>query len=148
VAPDKVLAATYSWRTRSLYFLDEVDDGATVRLVAVHADTHHAAVLTSFPRDSAWSRQELVVDRDGALLLASSSPAEQIYAIARIDFHSESEPFVEVEVGSYPLGLPPLVDSLGYVLVLEIDGDAIERVRKPALDLEPPESLDRLGEQL
>ncbi len=146
--PEKVLAATYSWVTNSLYLLDEHDDGARVSLVQVKVDQPAAIVLATFARTAAWSRHDLVIDHDGALLLASSSASYNKHRIARITGLGGTPVVDGVDAGDAPLAFMPVVDVEGYTLVTLVDGTEVQRTRTEALDLEDPGTLDVLGYQL
>jgi hypothetical protein len=146
--PEKVLAATYSWTTKSLYYLDEHDEGTRVSLVQVKVDQPAATVLATFSRNPAWSHHELVLDHDGALLLASSSPTLNKHRVARIAGLGGTLVVDGVEICDAPLAFPPMVDMAGYTLVTLVDGRRFERSRKKALDLQGPGALSLLGSQL
>ena len=105
-------------------------------------------MLATFTRNSAWSRQDLVLDHDGALLLASSSPSLDKHRIARIAGLDGTPAVDGVEAGDAPLALSPVVDVEGYTLVTLVDGTQLQRTRKEALDLLDPGSLSVLGYQL
>ena len=84
IAVDHVLAATYSFASRELFVLDE--SAGTARLWAVRWPGSATRLLGSWPRHSAWSRQWLVVDRSGDILLASAKVSgKKEHAIARFD---------------------------------------------------------------
>jgi hypothetical protein len=99
----------------------------------------------------------LVVDRDGALLLASSSSANKEHAIARIDVRVRDAAQIDgIERGHRALGLPPVVDGTGYTLVLRKSNGkckgfggkcVVDRERESALQLEPA-TLAHVGAQL
>jgi hypothetical protein len=154
IPPDRVLAATYSWKTRSLYFLDETTPPGgelEARLVAIDVDTAQATLLGSWPRSPSWDAHHLVLDRDGALLLSSSNWLTGEHAVARIDIEAIGGPTVDgIDAGSYPLAFAPTVDGVGYTLVLAVDAPAgiVHRVRKAELDLAGGGALSSLGGQL
>jgi hypothetical protein len=163
--PENVLAASYSFATDELFVLDETPSGLA-RLWAVRARSAETRMLGTWPRHAEWNQHWLVVDRDGALLLASSKDAasappkggkKQEHAIARIDVRVRSELRVDgIERGNRALVLPPVVDATGYTLVLEKSSGkcqgagarcVIGRERKSALALEPVATAE-LGSQL
>ena len=118
------------------------------RLVEVVVDNPAATVLATWPRDPDWDRHFLVVDRDGALLLASSSSQQNKHAIARLDVLEPNALVVDgIDAGNRPLAFPLLVDSAGYTIVLKKNASQLERVRKLELDLSPATIAD-LGDQL
>ncbi len=148
--PGDVLAATYLVSTHSLYVLD-LPAGNQVRLAALTVDggVPRAAALGTFSRSAAWNQVYLLPDRDGALLVASSSASLRKHAIARIDV-TASPPLVEgVEKGNRDFVLPPIVDAAGYTLLLRQDqgNDKVKRERLRALPLKPGALAD-LGQQL
>src|SRR5690606_11643552 len=107
-----------------------------------------AIVLATFARTAAWSRHDLVLDHDGALLLASSSPSMNKHRIARIAGLGGTPEVYGVDAGDAPLALSPVVDVEGYTLVTLVDGTELQRTRKEALNLVDPGSLSVLGYQL
>lgn len=116
-APEAVLAATYSYATDELFVLDVLAGQA--RLVGVQVHTRDVRQLGTWPRDPVWDRIDLVVERDGALLLASSSTSLGQYAIARIDARGAALPEVDgIEHGERALAVAPVVDAGGYSLAL------------------------------
>jgi hypothetical protein len=119
--------------------------------VQLQVDHAESTLLASWPRSTAWDDHQLVIEGDGSLLLASSSTLTQQHAIAKVDIAAVGGPVVTgVEAGALPLAFPPLVDGLGYTIVLAVDPPAgvVERIRKPALDLTGGGSLAVLGAQL
>lgn len=156
IQPASVLAATYSFATDSLYVLDETGTGE-VRLWEHELQSQQSRQLGTWARHRKWNRHWLVVDRDGALLLASSNDEEKAHAIARLDPRAGGMLAVGgVERGHRALLLQPVVDPRGYTLVLqksqgkckgELARCRIKRERKAALALTPA-TLWALGEQL
>jgi len=149
-APHLVLAATYSFVTDDLYVLDETADG-DARLVAVHLGKFTTTTIGVWKRHAEWDQHWLTVDRDGALLLASSTSAKKKrHRITRIDVRGGLPPAIDgVLEGKKPLVLPPLVDAVGYTLVVKQDSgnDRANMIRLDALDLQPA-TLATLAEQL
>lgn len=148
-APHKVLAATYSFATDKLYILDE-DVTSEARLASIDAASGAAAVLGAWPRHPGWDMQWLAVDRDGAILLASSNTATQQGVITRIDVAAPGGPQVSGRFTEQKaLVMPPLVDGSGYTLVLrKVPQSAdVEPRRFLALPLVAASFMD-LGQQL
>ena len=150
--PEKVLAATYSYASDELYVLDETSSGLA-RLWAHPMAGRESRLLGSWPRHAAWDVHWLVVDRDGALLLASAGrhKHEAKHAIARVDTRVDGGPVVVgVSRGEGRLVLPPLVDAFGYTLVVDKahhGRQKFKRVRKQNLHFDHAKLAD-LGKQL
>ncbi len=146
-APERVLAATYSFASDRLYILDEKQGSA--RLTAVDPISGVASAIGAWPRHAEWDREYLVVDRDGALLVASSKSAGKKHAIFRIDARKKPPTIDGVEKGKRAFVYQPVVDMSGYTLVLRQDqgNDKIEVVGEHALNLTPATLAD-LGDQL
>jgi hypothetical protein len=105
-----------------------------VELVRLNLRTYASESLGIWPRHGEWSRQWLVVDTDGGILLGSASPSARRHAIARIDVRAPGGPAVAgIAEGDHALVLPPLVDTLGYVLVLRQEGPSSDSRVLPGL---------------
>jgi hypothetical protein len=118
-APERVLASTYSFATDRLYVLDETAAGEA-RLVAVDLQRLATTTLGTWKRHGEWNRQWLVVDRDGAILLASSTNAKQkMHRIARLDVRKDPVMVVGIFEGKKALVAAPIVDAAGYTLLLQ-----------------------------
>ena len=127
--PQNVLAAAYSFKTDKLYVLDELADG-TARLVAIRVASLGVDWLGAWPRHVAWDRHALVVDGDGALLLASSNTMDRHHRLARIDDTlGPSERVTAVDCGHGALLVPPVVDADGLTLLTRKDVDGARRHR-------------------
>lgn len=176
--PSKVLAATYSFASHSLYVLDVEESqpeavpdpkpgkawmchvppdnpdaahsllvasqsvGAhlahgdslgpcpvrTARLVALHVPSGAPTRLASWQPRPSVDRHWLVVDRDGALLLAASSSQRHRHVIARIAVGDSAGTLEALRIGSRALRLAPIADGAGYALLLETE-DGILRKR-------------------
>jgi hypothetical protein len=154
MSPEHVLAATYSFVDDSLYVLDELD-GATRRLWKLDLATYDAEILASYTSHAEWDEHHLVLDRDGALLVASTRTAPAAsdtttrYVITRIDVSTSSPRVDGREVGTRRLVLHPVVDGKGYTLLLygDVEGTATDRFRKRELTLAPAVLAD-LQEQM
>ncbi len=159
--PRHVLAATYSFASDRLYVLDDKDDEA--RLTAIDPTGGAVAALGSWPRHPGWDRHFLAVDRDGGLLVASSSSTKKKHAILRIDVRKKPPAVDGVDRGKRALRMEPVIDASLYTLVLDKDGEDDEKdkdkkkkkspketfaiVGKPFLELKPA-GWDDLGDQL
>jgi hypothetical protein len=136
--PEKVLAATYSAAVDKLFVLDE-QSGGTARLAAIDARSGAAKILGTWPRHPGWDLQWLVTDKDGAVLLASANRAEGKHVIAKLEVGSgvKAKAVSRLE-GERSLVLPPVVDAMGYTLVLRKvggHGQAVDAARVQALPL-------------
>lgn len=148
-SPEEVLAATFSVVDRRLYVLDERSDG-TARLATVDPDGGGVVTVGVWPRHPAWDLHWLVVDRDGAVLLASASTSTQKHAITRIEAATGGGPKVTGRlVGARALVLPPLVDGAGYTQVLRKakENEEVETERVYTLPFVASQ-LEELGGQL
>lgn len=164
LAPDRVLAATYSFASDALYVLDETGaeaegDGPSgghghghgnghghggsapaVRLWEHRLATGQTHLVGSWPRSAAERTYSLVVDRDGGLLLAVSTPPPGgQHLVARFAVSGPSLVLDGISHAPKALALPPVVDLDGYTFVLR-DGpepDGITMVRSAQLGLHP-----------
>lgn len=149
----RVLAATYSFATDRLYVLDEIQHPAfrapAARLASVDPDTGDVAQLGLWGRSGLFDQQWLLVDRDGALLLASSSAVLAQHALIRLDVRQPALAVDGIELGAQPLLLPPAVDGAGYSLVPQpaVRLDPIGLDRRESLTLAPL-SLEAVGDHL
>jgi len=118
VRPERVLAATYSFRDDSLYVLDETEAGLR-RLWTQHLRDQTSTLLGSWTVHAEWDRHWLVSDMDGAILLASSSGASKRHAVARIEPMADGTyAMAGIERGGRALALAPVVDAGGYALLV------------------------------
>lgn len=169
--PEQVLAATYSYVTDELYVLDATSDG-NVRLVSVDFMSWDATLIGTWQQHTEWDRHSLVIDRDGGLILASSSTSKNRHAIAKLRvgkdttngmdgvppndqdhfFHGHGAHGGRIQ-GIHPdkgsFAFPPVVDADGYTLVFRQDkGNGkvdVDRVTDLGL---APSKLSDIGNQL
>jgi hypothetical protein len=151
IKAEKVLAATYDFHTDELVVLDETPTGLA-RLWALKLRSYDTRILGTWPRHQAWNRHWLVVDRDGAVLLASSNVTAKQHAISRLDIVPSGTVEMQVdgiESGNRAFVLPPLVDASGYTLLLrQAPGNGkVKRERHAQLPLNSATVSD-VGDQL
>ncbi len=121
--PERVLAATYSFASDRLYVLDETAAGSA-RLTAIDPTALTVEPMGSWPRHASWDQHDLVVDADGAVLVASSSSKTKKHAIARFAVAATPPKLDGIAKGNRQLLIEPVVDGSGYTLVLrKTDGD-------------------------
>jgi hypothetical protein len=119
-APQKVLAATYSFRDARVWILDElvVNRVTTARLVRLDLTTGTPVTVGQWARGAGWDSQWLLVDHDGHVLLFSSSASTNRHAVARLrSAGMSSDPAIAVERFAIEAGLfpfAPTVDVAGY----------------------------------
>ncbi|MBI4955297.1 MAG: hypothetical protein HY908_24955, partial [Myxococcales bacterium] len=119
IRPEHVLAATYSFASDALYVLDETgpEQQRERRLWTHDLRSNASRLLGAFPRHETWDRHAFAIDKDGGVLLASSSTSLDAHAVARIDA-AAGDALSGIWRGTRPLLLPPLVDLEGYSFVL------------------------------
>jgi hypothetical protein len=134
-----VIAATYSYRDRHLWILDEVDTDhhlALSRLTRVNSGTGEAEVLRTWPRLKRFEKHWLVLDRDGGVLLFASSAHTQAYWVFKLD--PDDGTLVGMRRSKGMLAARPFVDPGGYSLLWQRRAsDRPVVVRKTDLDLVP-----------
>jgi hypothetical protein len=141
--PVKVLASTYNFRDRNLYFLDERQvTGASgtqlqVHLVRLNWRTGVATTLHQWVRSTAWDRQYLTVDLEGQLLIGSGNTQSRLHAIARLRVVNGTFTSLGRVSGNEAIMVPVVVDPSGFTVVLREAGttDLIEGVRYQTLPL-------------
>jgi hypothetical protein len=103
----------------------------------------------TWKRHPEWNRHFLVVDRDGGILLASSSSKKQRHALARFDVSGPVPKLDGIREKKRELVIAPVVDESGYTLLLRKNQKQlrIKVVRKAALALKPAK-LSKVGHQL
>ncbi len=124
-APERVLAATYSYRDRHLWVLDDYKVGAfrRARLVRIDPATGQSEQIGAWPRaiwprDGVFDKHWLMLDSDGNVLFVASSEWVKEHAVVRIAL--DGSPHVDgIRLAPRALLLPPAVDSEGYTFVLE-----------------------------
>ncbi len=123
-----VLAATWSYRDHRLWLLDERTVGGQKLARLVRVDVHRGVVtpVGEWPRKTAFDRQWLWLDRDGAVLLASTS--KNHHAVARFEVPplvAHGTIGVGIAIDSHALAFAPIADVGGYSLPLvkELDVD-------------------------
>jgi hypothetical protein len=153
--PAKVLASTYNFRDRNLYFLDERQvTGASgtqlqVHLVRLDWRTGVATTLHQWVRSTAWDRQYLTVDLEGQLLIGSGNTQSRLHAIARLRVVNGTFASLGRVQGNEAIMVPVVVDPSGFTVVLREAGttDLIEGVRYRTLPLVAA-TLTQLDSQL
>jgi hypothetical protein len=99
--------------------LDENTASNTRRLIRVSPFLAHAEVLYSFSKSAAYTKQWLVLDVDGNVVLASTGTAN--YGIARFQsagLNTAVPPSVlKLEQRTGELLAPPTIDAVGNTLV-------------------------------
>ena len=137
--PGKVLAATYSYRDRSLWILDEVRVGhhlALGRLTRVNAGTGEADVVKTWPRLKLFDKHWMMLDRDGSVLLFASSSHTRAHWVFKLD--PEEGALVGMRRNKGMLAGRPSVDTEGYSFLWQRKAsDRPTVVRTSGLDLVP-----------
>jgi len=130
----KVLAATYSYRTQSLYILDRrhvscdgIDDEdicedaceedpqlSVVRFIRVDALRGGGEVIASWAGDDLPDDVWLGSDLEGHVLFSFSRDQPKHHAIVRFDVNTGT--VSRLHQGPHPLALPVLVDANGFVI--------------------------------
>lgn len=130
----EVIAATYSYRTKSLYVLDrrhtscdeasDVDacesvcdeDTATavVRFIRVDAIHHGGEVIAAWDADSLPDDAWLGSDLEGHVIFSFSGEQPKKHAVVRFDVDQQT--VTRLLYGPHPLALPVLVDANGFVI--------------------------------
>jgi hypothetical protein len=117
----RLVSATFTPVDRKLWVLDDRQGkfglGQT-RLLRIDPVTGNVEVVATWPRLGVFQQRWLLTDRDGHLLVASSSAALRRHMLARI----EVTPTVKVTTlllreGS--LGTPPIVEPSGYRFLVD-----------------------------
>jgi hypothetical protein len=128
-APQNVLAATYSPADGRLWILDRFGDIAPfVRLVRLDLTVGVPVVVGTWPWTWSWDQHYLLQDRDGQVLLYSSSSSWALdeHAVARLrsaGMSADERIVVEklaIEPGMMPI--PPVVDMAGYGMPFQFVG--------------------------
>lgn len=157
-----VIAATYSYRTRSLYVLDRrheacdgvIDEdacedsypdsaGATVRFMRVDALRGGGEIIAKWAADDLFEDVWLGSDMDGRVLFSFSDPIVKEHSILRFDVDALTiEPLT---AGPDMLAFPVLVDPNGFVIyTLSSTGVSGERNDSLSGALYPIADLDTL----
>jgi hypothetical protein len=120
---------------------DEAHEPTAVAITALHP---------TWPRHAEWDRQSLVLDWDGALLLASSDAKTHKHAIARIDTRRDPLSMDGLVQDHGEFVMPPVVDVDGYTLLFWQDqgNGKVDFERMDSLPFGPPGSLTDIGKQL
>lgn len=144
-----VLAATYSYRTRSLYVLDrhhtscvgrvDVDacemgcreDDVETRLTRFDAFTGRGEVLATFDAESFLRNDWLGLDLQGNVLLSLSNEDARHHSIVRYNVDDGSFDLLEQGPGS--LAFPVLVDTNGYVIYTKLQSGELRGARAVSL---------------
>ncbi len=121
---EHVLAATYSFRDEMLWVLD--DDRSRRRLLRIDPFSGNVDVVGTWTVSSAFTKQWLVLDLDGNVVLASSSPTA--FGIARFQSAglnpTVTPTIVNFEQGARALLLAPAVDALGSSILTRVSSSA------------------------
>ena len=116
----KVLAATYSFRDGTLWVLDENSSANTRRLIRVSPFLSHAELVYTFTKSQAYTKQWLVLDVDGNVVLGSSGTTS--FGIARFQSAglnpTVAPTILKLEQRTGELLAPPTIDAKGNTLVL------------------------------
>jgi hypothetical protein len=134
-APQKVLAATWSHADGRLWVLDQFTTKlanrnlsvTSLRLTRVDIVSGAAEVLSTWQVQGLTDRAWLVTDREGSILLVTSSSLQNSYAVARVVFEGPAARVERQKTYSGRLAAPPVADLTGLRLV------------RPAADLGKPQ---------
>jgi hypothetical protein len=151
--PGAVLAASYSYATDEVIVLDQTPD-EQVRLWAYAVGSARTRVIAVWPApEQEWDRHFFTIDRDGALLWAttrSDARGGASHRIVRIDLRERTQPIVGVRHGPGALAYPLVADAAGYTLVLQgrdaTGAPALQVQRSRTLELERPGATARTVE--
>jgi hypothetical protein len=146
-----VLAATWSYLDHRLWVLDDVpgdSEGASVaRLYRVEPYLGAVQLVGAWRRDPARDRVFLVLDRDGAVLLVTSSTAGAVHSVVRLEatpYAPQTPLRISLTHSPGALVLPPFADAAGYSFALQ-RGSGIG-VRHPLQGSEGMVELERRTE--
>jgi hypothetical protein len=117
-APDRILAATFSFADRRLYVLDHTVDGSvdTAHLVRIDFRTGLVESLGSCPRGTTYTTQFLTLDIDGSVLLTSTSATASAIGHLAVDCNGKAY-LSQIDSTEGGLAVAPVVDPNGYSLV-------------------------------
>lgn len=123
----KIIDATWSYYDHRLWVLDEPQGKGkkSVRLTRIDPFLGGSWTVGEWPRRPHAKDQWLVVDRDGQVLLASSSTSKKMYAIMRFEVTPfEDTAPIRTVLAARPgrLAFRPSADADGYSFVLKKAG--------------------------
>lgn len=127
--PGNVLASTYSYIDGRLWILDEIPQGAKLkvaRLTTVDPQTGATEVIGLWPRLKHYDSHWLLLDQDGSVLFIASSTKLRLHLAFRFADHGANIRLLRVGQGFLPS--PPVVDLVGYGLIVQQNKNAAPRV--------------------
>ena len=151
----RVLAATWSYVDHRLWVLDEVAVGSGQakerRLYRVEPYLGVVQLVGAWPRRAAFDAHFLVLDRDGAVLLAGSSTIKNFHAVVRIEatpYKSGKSQGISFRLRRpNSLACAPFADAVGYSFALGGPEGTLLLERQTELGLLPG-SLTDIGSVL
>jgi hypothetical protein len=136
----RVLAATYSFKNRRLWILDEVERRGLLllkwkeaRLLSVDPATGTVETVANWQRLGMFGQHWLTVDMDGSLLITASNPERKEYRTARVRFRDGHTSISLANVEHGMLATQPFVDEGGYGFVV-LDNGFVTTVRHSKLE--------------
>ncbi len=144
-----MLAATYSYRTQSLYVLDRYhesclgaadeitcearceEDDVRIRFSEIGIWRGESRVIATFEADHFPRKDWLGSDLGGNVLFSTTNLDTGEYMIVR--FNVDTGSFERLLAGAQPLLFPVLVDPNGYLVYVEDRPDEARGVRYPVL---------------
>jgi len=134
------LAATYSFKNRRLWILDEVERRGLLllkwkeaRLLSVDPATGTVETVANWQRLGMFGQHWLTVDMDGSLLITASNPERKEYRTARVRFRDGHTSISLANVEHGMLATQPFVDEGGYGFVV-LDNGFVTTVRHSKLE--------------
>jgi len=137
--PEEVIAATVATRDRMLWVLDDmtVDNVITTRLVRINPKSLQHEVVWQGSKSGEFDGHWLVIDRDGHVLLVSSSSAFNKHVTVKIQatphMFGTAKPTL-VRLGQGALLSAPTVDSDGYTFLTRSGQTEIAPLRVDELE--------------
>jgi hypothetical protein len=116
-----VIAASYALSDDRLWVLDACKAGPVTlaRLLRIDPATGGAQTVGEWPSLGLFDKKWLVLDQDGAVLLAASSRKLNSHVVFRVTPDAAGPSVRLARIAPHPLAVAPLVDVAGYSFVTE-----------------------------